>query len=73
MKIELDDDQINQIVLNELHFMVECYEKELNEIAEGRPAHNFVYGDMVEDARLIRKQIKAYKKVMKDFMIGGHL
>ena len=73
MKIELDDDQINQVVLNELHFMVECYEKELNEIAEGRPVHNFVYGDMIEDARLIRKQLKAYKKVMKDFIAGGHL
>lgn len=65
MKIEIDDMFTEQVVIQMLHESMEMLENDLAAYKKGDQPFIAVFStDPVEDAKLLKKQIKAFKRVL---------
>jgi len=69
MKIEIVNEQLDEIVISQLNFMLHTYEEAKDSIENGIPANYFVYGNPTADLKIIKKKIKQYKSVISDFTV----
>lgn len=61
--IELDSDQTDEIIRTEMRFMIECFERDLEERRQGKGIGIFD-SDPEQDVMYIIKQIEAFELVL---------
>jgi len=68
MKIELNDEIVEEIMKAELSVGIEMLQEDLRKIANGHTVNAFVFGNLEEDKRLIELKLASYKDVLSDYV-----